>query len=261
VAVAAVLMTATGIVHLVDGIAVVAAADAYLGRVRAAVVASGVSPEAFELGKPIVTAMPYVVALILGVVALCLLGLAGAVYAGRQVGRILAWIAIGLFLTGHLYALSLSRTPSYSGIAVVSVYSRNESGTRTFAHSLWTDYPALYRHVSFGLATFAMLALIAVVALLAQPSANGFIRVATTVPKATSPDDAQRFTEALAAESGATEEQLTALSRVVRQYLDGELTDEDFAEARRPLLGQIADGDELTSRIRPTGHSGGATSA
>jgi hypothetical protein len=237
VVVAGVLMTAAGVAYLVDGIAVLAAADAYPGRVRTAVAASGVSPDVFELLKPIVTALPYVMAMSTAVVALCLLALAGAVYAGRPVGRILAWIAIGFFVTGHLYALSLSGTPSYSGIAVVSAFSGNESGTRTFAHSLFTDYPPLYRYVSFGLATFAMVALIAVVALLAQRSASGYIRAARTAPKATSPDDPQRFAEALAAESGATEAQLAALTRLVRQYLDGELSDADFAEARRRLLG------------------------
>jgi hypothetical protein len=103
--------------YLADAVWVVVGAAAYPERVRQALQKSDVDPRAFEVVKPLTYALPYVAAAVTTVAALVLLGLAASVRAGQFVGRILAWIAIGLALTCSVCGLSQAGTPAFSGIA------------------------------------------------------------------------------------------------------------------------------------------------
>jgi hypothetical protein len=239
VAIAVTLMTVVAVGYLADAIWVVAGAAAYPDRVRAALDASAVDPAAFDALKSLISALPYVAAATTAVAALVLLGMAASVRAGHFAGRIVAWVAIGLSVTCSLCGLSQAGTPAFSGVAYVSAFSRDGSGTHTFAQRLPQAYPPAYRYISGGFAVFAMLALILVVVLLALPSANRFFRPAGRLapgpayyyghpaPAPAPPADAAHLTA----------EHKAHLSVLIRQHQRGELTDEEFAAARRQLTG------------------------
>ncbi|GHJ51111.1 hypothetical protein Nm8I071_04180 [Nonomuraea sp. TT08I-71] len=258
VTVAVALMTVVAVGYLADAVAVVAGAAAYPDRVREALNASEVDPRAFDVIKPMASAMPYVAALITAVAALVLLGIAASVRAGHFAGRIIAWIAIGLSLMCSFCGLGSAGTPAFSGISYVSAFSRDDSGTHTFVQRLPAAYPPAYRYLSGGFALFAMLALIVVAVLLAQPSANRFFRPVRQLapPPAThhlgGPPPATHHlggpppaTHHLggppqAPVAGAARPiggQTSQLSALVGQHQRGELTDEEFAAARQQLLG------------------------
>lgn len=238
VTIAVTLMIIVAVGYLTDAVAVAAGAAAYPDRVREALNASGVDPRAFDTFKPVASALPYVAAVFTAVAALVLLGIAASVRAGHFAGRIIAWIAIGLSLLCSLCGLGQAGTPAFSGIAYVSAFSRDASGTHTFAQRLPDAYPPAYRYLSGGFALFAMLALIVVVVLLARPSANRFFRPVSQL--APPPGSHYLGGSAQAPVAGAarpTDEQLSHLSVLVRQHQRGELTDEEFAAARQQLLG------------------------
>ncbi|MFE9693236.1 SHOCT domain-containing protein [Micromonospora sp. NPDC005806] len=238
VTIAATLMTVVAVGYLADAVAVAAGAAAYPDGVREALNASEVDPRAFDALKPVASALPYVAALITAVAALVLLGIAASVRAGHFAGRIIAWIAIGLSLICSSCGLGQAGTPAFSGIAYVSAFSRDDSGTHTFVQRLPAAYPPAYRYLSGGFALFAMLALIVVVVLLARPSANRFFRPVRQL----APPPATHYLggSAPAPVAGAarpTDDQISQLSVLVRQHQRGELTDEEFAAARQQLLG------------------------
>jgi hypothetical protein len=79
--------------YLADAIWDVVGAVVYPERVRQALDESAVDPRAFEVIKPLTSALPYVAAAITSAAALVLLGLAASVQAGHFAGRILTWIA------------------------------------------------------------------------------------------------------------------------------------------------------------------------
>ncbi|MEU5791914.1 SHOCT domain-containing protein [Micromonospora purpureochromogenes] len=251
-------MTVVAVGYLADAVAVAAGAAAYPDRVREALNASEVDPRAFEVLKPVASALPYVAALITAVAALVLLGIAASVRAGHFAGRIIAWIAVGLSLMCSFCGLGAAGTPAFSGIFYVSAASRDASGTNTFVQRLPAAYPPAYQYLSAGFALFAMLALIVVVVLLARPSANRFFRPVRQLapPPATHYlADSAPATHYLADSAPATHYlgdsapapvagaarpiigQISQLSVLVGQHQRGELTDEEFAAARQQLLG------------------------
>jgi hypothetical protein len=240
------LMTVVAVGYLADAITVVVGAAAYPDRVRAAFNASEVNSAAFDTLKPLISALPYVAAVVTAVAALVLLGLAASVRAGHFAGRIIAWVAIGLSLTCNLCGLGAAGTPAFSGIAYVSAYDRDASGTHTFAQRLPQAYPPAYRYLSGGFAVFAMLALIVVIVLLALPSANRFFRPAAQL--APMPAFYQQGYPAFyqqgypvppprVATVSSTAERNADLSVLMRKHQRGELTDEEFAAARERLIG------------------------
>lgn len=244
VTIAAMLMTIVAAGYLADAVAVFAGATAYPGRVRAALGASDVDPRAYDIVRPLVSALPYATAGVTAVAALVLLGLAASVRAGHTAGRIVTWVALGFSLTCSLCGLSLAGTPAFSGVAYVSAFSSDASGTHTFAQRLPQAYPAAYRYLSGGFAAFAMLALILVVVLLALPSSNAFFRPAPRPGLIRSyypqghpvpPPQAGPARQTGAVHTPA--EQKADLSVLIRQHQRGELTDEEFAAARRRLTG------------------------
>jgi hypothetical protein len=220
--------------YLADAVAVVVGAAAYPDRVREALNASDVDPRAFEIAKPLTSALPYVAAGITAVAATILLTVAASVWAGQFAGRIVAWIAAGLSLTCNFCGLGQAGTPAFSGILYVSAFSRDATGTHTFAQRLPAAYPPAYRYLSAGFAFFAMLALIVVIVLLARPSANRFFRRAgqPPLPVASYYPGGSVQSPATRAAQPTAEQMLLAL-----RHQRGELTDEEFAEARRRLLG------------------------
>jgi hypothetical protein len=176
VRVALALLVFVALGYLVDAGALIAGAHAYPERVRAALEASDVDIQAWNVLQGIVSVLPYAAAGVTIVAALVLLGVALMVRAGSQAGRIIAWVVTGLALTCHVCGLGSAGNPAFSAVAYVSFYSRDRSGTHTFVQRLPAGYPAVYEYLSGVFAAVAMLALIAVAILLLQRSAGAFFR-------------------------------------------------------------------------------------
>ncbi|WBB68479.1 SHOCT domain-containing protein [Micromonospora sp. WMMD812] len=247
--VAVALMAIVSVGYLVDAAAILSGASAYPDRVRDAMIAAEIDPRAVEVLRPLVSVLPYGAAGITAVAAVILLGVALWVRAGSFVGRIFAWVTTGLSLVCGLGALGSSGTVAFSGIARVSAYSSDESGTFTFAQSLPDAYPPAYRHLSTAVGLAAMLALIVVAVLLARPAANRFFRpfveltvaqasaarTAPTIPIGTTESSA--WVGAAAAPAPPTDGPAAELALLIRKHQRGELTDEEFTAARDDLLG------------------------
>ena len=242
VTIAAMLMAVVAVGYLADAAWVIVGASAYPEKLRQAMQAAGV--DGFGTVKSLATAMPFIAAAVSAVAALVLLGIAAAVRAGSNAGRILAWIAIGLAVSCGFCGLAGSGTPGFSGVFFFSAFSRDASGTHRFAQRLPDGYPAAYRWASGTFFVLAILALIAVVVLLALTPANRYFRPAAYAQQApliypgaplpVQPGPAgwvPGWTPTLPPAQNA------ALAELERSHQRGELTDEQFAAARQRLLG------------------------
>jgi TRAP-type C4-dicarboxylate transport system permease small subunit len=232
VRVAAILLAVAGVAYLADAAVVIAGAAAYPDRVRKALLASDVDPNVYDSFKPVAGVLPYVAAVVTVVAALVLVCLAVTVRSGRNAGRIVAWVAIGLSLSCSFCGLGQAGTPTFSGIAYVRASSNDAAGTHTFEQRLPVTYPPAYRILSGGFALVAMIALIVACVQLMRQSAHTFYRPQPPISYFPGyPNYPGQFAPAPAAERDAR------LATLARQHQRGELTDEQFAAARQQILG------------------------
>jgi hypothetical protein len=233
VTLASVLLAVVGVGYLVDAVAFLLGLDRYVEHVRSTVDSMNVGSTVADEMAWIASNTVSVLGALTAVAGLVLLGLAASVRAGQAAGRILTWVAAGLALACSVGGLSGTGLPDFTSLGYVSAGGHDPSGTlHRFAERIPNGYPPAYRYLSGGFGFLAMLALIAVIVLLAQSSANRYFRAPTVVR---SPGYQPPGFTAPRPEPDA--EVRAELSAVDRQWQRGELTDDEYQKARRRLLG------------------------
>lgn len=228
------LLRTIGLAYLLGAVALLGGAGAVPGRVRAEIAEAGVDPRAYEVVKGLAGSLPIGAALFTAVIGFVFL-LTGRLIAGGRPGVHIAGLVLcGLAVVLGLATVAFAGTPVPAGWFSITAWSSGPDGMHVFASRLTDLYAPGFQIAILILGVIGVIAAAGAFGLLLGQASRAYFRVAPAVPVAVGPP--MLVPQPRAVPSAPGPELAAALNVLRRKRERGELSDEDYAQARDRLL-------------------------